>query len=250
VLFNVFVELIFLALIILGALVTLIASATIFFLFILPLLAVYGFLVFFNSEKRAQAAQKKLMNTLIADEKLIIHALQLRIFALSRRRQLIALTNSRVIEIQRGLLGGFKMFDAQWKDLHNAKLSENAFPKTLGSNLEFNFEYTEARDNQKKAQISTYGIPLEIASAMYSEAQSREQEWIEKRRIRDLEAKRAAAGGVVLHSNKDGGAPLAADQSSIFDALDRLKKLLDVGAISDTEFQEMKSKLLSKVTGF
>ena len=96
-----------------------------------------------------------------------------------------------------------------------------------------------------------------IATEMYKVAQKEEQAWEEKRRVREMEETRAASGGVMFAG---GGIPSAqtpapqAPQSSeslsnsVADELIKLKKLMDQGIISDVEFNEMKSKLLSKGT--
>ena len=98
---------------------------------------------------------------------------------------------------------------------------------------------------------------VNIATEMYKVAQKEEQAWEEKRRVREMEETRAAAGGVMFAG---GGIPsaqtpaLQATQSSqslstsVADELIKLKKLMDQGIISDVEFNEMKSKLLSKGT--
>ena len=74
--------------------------------------------------------------------------------------------------------------------------------------------------------------------------QFEEQAWEEKRRIRTIEEVRAAAGGVVVNNapapseNKSGG-------NRMLEEIQKAKELLDSGAVSDAEFQEMKSKILA-----
>jgi hypothetical protein len=175
----------------------------------------------------------------MSGEDVLEKAVQLRPFAFFKRRMLVAITNSRVILISRGLFGGFSMKDFQWKDLQDAVISENVLPNLCGSNLTFNAQ-------QKKIAIA--GIPSGTAASIYSKAQAEEQAWEEKRRIRDLEEKRAVAGGVVVHSapSKSDNETSVNNVVSVTVEIEKAKKLLDSGAISDAEFQEIKSKILSK----
>jgi hypothetical protein len=55
-----------------------------------------------------------------------------------------------------------------------------------------------------------------------------------------MEEVRAAAGGVTVHAQ-----PQAQTSNRMMDDIQQAKALFDTGAISDTEFQEMKSKILA-----
>lgn len=200
----------------------------------------YYFLVFHGADARAKKADEKMQSTLMKGESVTAKGLQRRPFALWSRRQMIAITSSRIVLVSRSLLGGFSMKDYQWKDLHDAKLAENVLPNFFGSHLSF-----ETKGGS--ASITIDGLDSPIASQIYSHAQAQEQEWEEKNRIRSLEEKRAAAGGVVVHAGAgSGGAAPAKDDNSVFEGLEKAKKLLDAGAISDAEYQEMKSKILAR----
>jgi hypothetical protein len=203
----------------------------------LVLFPVYCFLVFYGAGKRAEKAKQKLQSSLMEREEVITFALQKRLYALFARRQLIAITSSRMILIKRSVFGGFSMRDYQWKDLLDAQLSENIFPGLCGSNIRF-------KVNRDRLSIAVEGIISDVASEIYSYAQAREQEWEEKRRVRELEEKRAASGATVLHVGDSRGSAVAG--ASIFEDLERAKKLLDSGAISDAEYNEMKSKILNR----
>ena len=181
------------------------------------------------------------------DEAIIEKGIDKRPFALFSRRQVFAVTNSRIIRLNRGLLGGFEMKDFQWKDLKDAQVSENVLPSFCGSKLTFKGNYM---------RIEVFP-DLEIASKAYKHAQQEEQAWEEKRRIREMEEKRAQAGGIMigqspLSSGSFQAAPTNNDNSKstsdIADELLKLKELLDQGVLSDVEFQEMKSKILSRTT--
>lgn len=203
----------------------------------LILFPLYYWLVFIGGEARVQKAQDKLQSTLMKDEVVIASGLQQRLFGLFTRRMLVAMTNSRLIEIRRSQLGGFDMKDYQWKDLRDARMSENIIPNFFGAKLELVVR-------SGNASITIDGLPCAVASTIYSHAQAQEQEWEEKNRIRDLEEKRAMSGASVVNVGGQG-APKA-DEGDLFASLEKAKKLFDIGAISDAEYQELKAKIISK----
>jgi hypothetical protein len=137
------------------------------------------------------------------------------------------------------------MKDYQWKDLYDADLSENVLPKFFGSRLSFAIRRDGKGATEDRLVID--GIEGRLASQIYSTAQEQEQAWEEKRRVRTMEEARATSGGITL-----GGLPSAPGAGntggSTLDDLERAKKLLDAEVISDAEFNEMKSKILSRQT--
>ncbi len=207
------------------------------------LLFFYCWFVLLNGEKRGLLATEKLSKNLIDGEKLIYVAFQHRVFALLRRREMLAVTNSRTLIVRRGIFGGFDMQDHQWKDLENAQVSEYSFPKLFGCAVSFIFI--------PDVKIRVVGIPSLHAPKIYSFCQQQEQEWKEKRRVREMEEKRAAAGGVVFQGGAGHMLAQASShlsQSGISSALaeiEKAKTLLDAGVISDVEFQELKAKILN-----
>ncbi len=221
---------------------------------IIVLTIAYYYLVFKNTRAREEKAYTKLTDTLMQDEAIIEKGIDKRPYALFSRRQVFAITNSRVIRLERPFLGGFKMLDFQWKDLQDVQVSENAFSRICGSTLTFIFGY----DGEDYTGIEVYP-DVKIASKAYKQAQLEEQAWEEKRRVREMEETRAQSGGVMIGQ---GVVPstIASNQSvqqdnqtkgnptNISDELIKLKKLLDDGILSDSEFQEMKSKILSRNT--
>ncbi|MBP7648802.1 MAG: SHOCT domain-containing protein [Phenylobacterium sp.] len=204
----------------------------------IPLVAIVLALTFLGEAGRAQKAEALVATTLMEGEQVTAQALQFRAFALFNRRAVIAITDSRVLVVRRGLLGGFTMSDIQWKDLKDVKVEQNVLPELCGSNLAF------LHLNAATPQIFVNGIASQTASTIYSRAQREEQSWEEKRRVRAMEEVRAAAGGVVVHAGS--GQPAAAPAGNRMVAeIQQAKDLLDAGTISDAEFQEMKSKILS-----
>ena len=221
-------------------------------------LGCYYFFVFRNSEGRVKKAYSKLNDVLIKDEAIIEKGIDKRPFALFSRRQVFAITNSRVIRLVRPILGGFEMSDFQWKDLEDARVSENVLSSLCGSTLYFKADNQEIRLGSNVVCDEFIVFPeFEIASKAYKYAQQAEQSWEEKRRIRSMEEKRAEAGGIMIGQNTSPSisstTPEQEKQNSkinndVTDELYKLKKLLDEGILSDAEFQEMKSKILAKLT--
>jgi hypothetical protein len=221
-------------------------------------LVAWGYLVFAGAEKRREVAAGRVQQTLMPGENLIASAVQLRPFALWSRRKSLGITDSRIIVIARGLVGGFTMRDIQWKDLQDAELSENVLPEICGSALSFAFrkhDFGSASNRQRGTGLSASGlpslivggVPCEEARAIYCHAQAQEQAWEEKRRIRAIEETRAAAGGVYVNTGPTPAAGAAKEEAhSLIEQISSLKQLLDTGAISDAEFNEMKSKIIAR----
>lgn len=193
--------------------------------------ALYWFLVFKDSDARAAKAIAKLQGTLMDHEKLLHTAIQLRLNALTERRALLGITDSRIILLKRSMLGGFQMKDYQWKDLQNAQLEENIIPNWFGAKLTFLVS---------SGPFVIDGLPSENASHIYRAAQRQEQAWEEKHRVREMEERRAASGGFVMNT---GAQP---SSGGTVEELRKAKELLDQGVIDDAEFQEMKSKILAR----
>jgi hypothetical protein len=203
----------------------------------------YWFLVVRGSEARRATALEKLASTLMTSEQNLGDAIQLRLCALTSRRLVVATTTSRVILIKRPLLGGFTMEDYQWKDLHDATLSENLLPNVFGSRLTFSIR--REGQTEPEGKIVADGLDARVASRLYTAAQDQEQAWEEKRRVRTMEEARASSGGITLGSYS-GAASAGAPGGSALEEIERAKKLLDTGAISDAEFNEIKAKILSR----
>jgi hypothetical protein len=201
-------------------------------------LAIWAALVFLGASERAAKANETLDRTLMTGETVTARAVQHRAFALFKRRTVIAITSSRILTVQRGLLGGFKMADMQWKDLKDVRLEQNILDSLCGSNLAFDSLLLG------HPGIVVDGVPTQAASAMYSKAQYEEQAWEEKRRVRGLEETRAASGGVSIGAMGGVGGGESGDR--IVEEIRKAKELLDSGAVSDAEFQEMKAKILGR----
>lgn len=207
---------------------------------VIPIGVIVAYLLV-GADARAEKALSRVATTQMAGETLIADAIQKRVFALLSRRMVVAITSSRIITIKRGLLGGFTMQDVQWKDLSDVTMEENVLPSLCGSNISFKHLAKNV------GLVVVNGIDSEVASSIYTKAQFEEQAWEEKRRVRGIEEVRAAAGGVTVHTGHAATAEPAKPSAGnrILDDITKAKELLDVGAISDSEFQEMKSKILA-----
>ena len=208
------------------------------------LIALYWALVVRGGDRRKEIAIEKLNSTLMASEQKLGEAIEHRICALLSRRLLIAATNSRIILLRRPLLGGFTMKDYQWKDVHDAALSENVLPNAFGSRL--SVAIRRDGDGSTEDHLVIDGIERRAASVIYATAQEQEQAWEEKRRVRSMEEQRASSGGITVSGSPAALGGAGDGRGSALDELERAKNLLDAGAISDAEFNEIKSKILSR----
>ena len=104
-----------------------------------------------------------------------------------------------------------------------------------------------ARTSPSTASCSAFPGSLDETPFTYdpekAKAQYEEQAWEEKRRVRGLEETRAASGGVSIGAMDRAGG-VSGDR--MVEEIRKAKELLDSGAVSDAEFQEMKAKILGR----
>ena len=98
----------FLLVIVLGPLFWAAELGVLVYILALALIAFWFYLTFVGANKRIEKAYRKLQDTLMEGEGLISKGVDCRPFALFSRRQVFGITTSRVIRLERGLLGGFK----------------------------------------------------------------------------------------------------------------------------------------------
>src|SRR5262249_38414915 len=128
-------------------------------------------------EPNLRPALAHLDSILIKDETLEAWAAQRRLFALGRRRLLLAATSNRLISLERGLLGGFEYKDLRWQDLKEAHISVGIFGATLRVIAEGAGDLVSS---QVPDRVLVYGglIP-EQAQAVYRICQAQDQAWRE-----------------------------------------------------------------------
>jgi len=188
------------------------------------------------------SATQRLRELLVPQETLEAVATQRRIFALMHRRIVAAATSGRLMVMSRGLFGGFKINDIRWQDLKEAQLRMGIVGATLRVVSLSNSDL--AVGGQLDGVTTITGLRKDEGQRLYTICQAHEQEWREKRRIRELEELRAKSGGITL-----GGMPGASSSSTDSDSpvarLERAKEMRDKGLISDSEYEAIKARLVS-----
>jgi hypothetical protein len=195
------------------------------------------------NEPGLEKALAELHSVLIPGETLEAWATQRRIFALTRRRTLIAATSGRLIWLVRHLVSGFDVVNLRWQDLSQVNLRVGVFGAELVIRAD---QATDLAINAQPGSrvININGLRKEQAQAVYRICQAQDQAWREKRRIRELEELRARSGGVQIGP----GAAGAAAPSGVSDAVRRLqeaKQMLDSRLITDSEYETIKARILA-----
>jgi hypothetical protein len=149
----------------------------------------------------------------------------------------VILTNRRFIVYSPKLLGGSNFTDYIWRDLHDAHLKEGMRSST------FRIKTVSGRI------LNVDYIPKKQARRLYSLAQEMEEKVREERRLRDIEEKRAAAGGVFVRDMPLSQPPTPTEKSpdDPVQKLKQLKELLEAGLITETEFEAKKEEILSRM---
>jgi hypothetical protein len=141
-------------------------------------------------------------------------------------------TTNRLILYRPSVMGRVEFQDVQWQDVRNARISQGVLSTAF------------ALDTVDGRTLQMSELAKEQAKRLYAVAQQMEQEWREKRRVREMEEARAKSGGVVLGSGPLlGGAPAAGEDPAA--RLARAKQMLDQGLISETEYDALKARILN-----
>lgn len=145
----------------------------------------------------------------------------------------VVLTNRRFMYYRPSVLGRAEFTDYIWRDLGTATLQEHMMRSTVK---------LDALDG---TVITVEHLPKEQARRIYAIAQEMEENVREERRMRDMEEKRAEAGGIVLQGASVGSTAAPADEP--VQALSKLKQLADAGLISAEEYEAKKQEILSRL---
>src|ERR1700690_153608 len=147
------------------------------------------------------AALATLQGLLTAGETLEAWAMQHRLYALTHRRVCIAATSGRFISLTRRLLGGYDSADIRWQDLKETHIRAGILAADLtliaqsSSDLNIGSEVNRVWTFQ--------GLRRDQAQAIYRICQQHDQIWREKRRVRELEERRARSGGLQLQGTAE-----------------------------------------------
>jgi len=174
----------------------------------------------------------KVKQILTSGEEVVYVAVQKPLMSLSPDS--IILTNKRFIVYHPTLLGGASFQDHIWRDLHDARLNEGIINAAI-----------TMRTIQNQI-ISIESLPKAQARRLYSFAQEMEEKVREERRMREMEEKRAAAGGIILQGGLPTAAQAPAQQEDPVQKLKKLKDMLDAGLITAQEYEAKKTDILSR----
>lgn len=149
----------------------------------------------------------------------------------------IALTNKRIILIRPksfGLSLDFK--DFSWLNVADVHMKEGVFGATI------TIKTTSGQSD------SMEDIPKAQARRLYRFAQEMEETKKEERRQRDLEDKRAiAGGGITINTPSHQPQATATPVEDPMEKLTKLKSMLDMGILTQAEFDAKKADILSKM---
>ncbi len=140
----------------------------------------------------------------------------------------IALTNKRFIIFKKKLIG-MDIEDYMWRDLKDVSYKESLTGVTV----------TLKMDDDEDIDLPR--LPKDEARKLYSVAKEMEEKTRKEKRSLELEEKRAAAGGVVVHSP-----PTDAKEDPV-QKLKQLKDMLDMGLVSQDEYDKTKASILSRM---
>jgi hypothetical protein len=145
----------------------------------------------------------------------------------------VLLTNKRLMIVRPKLLG-MTFQDYIWRDIGDIHMSEQMLTATITC--------TVAGGTPLKID----SIPKKQARKIYAIAQEKEERVREERRMRDMEEKRAAAGGITIAAPGQSTtlAPTADDPMAV---LGKLKSMLDAGLIQPQEYEAKKAEILGRM---
>lgn len=149
----------------------------------------------------------------------------------------VILTNKRFIKYKSKMLGRVDFEDYIWRDLRDVHVKEGIRSATLKM---------KTTDGHK---ISVDDLPKSQARRLYSLAQNIEENVSEERRQRELEEKRAAAGGITMQSIPATPQPVPqpAPKEDPMEQLTKLKSMVGAGLITEEEYNAKKAEILAKM---
>lgn len=193
------------------------------------------------NEPGLEKALADLHSILIPGENVEAWATQRRLFALTRRRTLVAATSGRLIWLVRHLVSGFDVINLRWQDLSEVNLRVGVFAAELVIRADVATDLAiNAQPGSRVLNIN--GLRKDQAQAVYRICQAQDQAWREKRRIRELEELRARSGGMQISQGAASAAPAAS--SDAVRRLQEAKQMLDSKLITDSEYESIKARII------
>lgn len=151
--------------------------------------------------------------------------------------EILVMTNRRFMHYVPDLFGRAKFVDYIWRDMKTVEMEENVWRATV--TIHVNNGETVRVDNLVKEQ----------ARRLYAIAQQMEENVREELRLRGMEEKRAAAGGVILGGlpSYTSGSTSATPVDEPVQALGKLKQLLEAGLITQDEYDAKKKDIMARL---
>jgi hypothetical protein len=195
---------------------------------------------FLNEEQDPKAVEKifEKINGLLTNNENVEYIAVQKKPAVTLSPDCVALTNKRIIFCRPKNFGLSMDFqDYMWKDIADCHMKEEIF------GAEFKIKSIKGLVN------SIDYLPKIQARKLYQFAQEKEEEQREVRRQRDLEEKRATAGGVTVTTSIPNQATVNTEkkEESPIETLQKLKTLLDNNLISQEDFDLKKTEILSRL---
>ena len=150
--------------------------------------------------------------------------------------EIMVMTNRRLMHYQPDLFGRAKFIDYIWRDMRTVEMEENVWRATITIEI----------INGDKIRVDN--LVKEQARRLYSIAQQMEENVREELRLREMEEKRAAAGGVILGglgSYSSGSSAVPSEEP--VQALSKLKQLMEAGLVTSAEYEAKKKEILSRL---
>lgn len=169
---------------------------------------------------------------LTANEDILYVVLQ-NVTSLSIKKDSVVATSNRLILYRPSLLVRVSFSDFLWEDVKDVTIKEGFLAADL------TVELVDGR-------LETVGgLDKSQVRRLYAIAQQKEQEWREKRRIRDLEEARARSGGFHMPSMPSMPSASSAPAEDPVERLAKAKAMLDQGLISEAEYETLKAKIIA-----